>query len=395
MKIELFFLFLCASGILISYMTKNINKYSGNSFELREINSLQKNYTIDIPTSLNYLIPINNKYLLGCEYRPEVYNKNLYLIDKIENEKIYSINIENNEYKEIKINDFPESVPFHPHGMSLYLTKEKNYILYVLNHAVNYNYEGQERIEKFIIRFESKKISLNYERTIKLPDKYFLRIESITAIDENLFFFTTNSAFENPRDSDELIDFKQKLKYMKNNLLKIISPMLNIKNCYVYLYNNENKEISIVDKSEAIIYGGITFDTKRNLLYAIKPMEKEMNIFSINNGHAELIKTLPTLYVGNNIFYDNNDDKIYIGINGKKSEEELLIKTLNNNKNIENIKTFSGYEILNPADDYGINDLMIMKDNNFKWINSAIKVNEKIYMSSIYSKGIFICEKNK
>ena len=124
-------------------------------------------------------------------------------------------------------------------------------------------------------------------------------------------------------------------------------------------------------------------------------MEKKMNIFSINNGHAELIKTLPTLYVGNNIFYDNNDDKIYIGINGKKSEEELLIKTLNNNKNIENIKTFSGYEILNPADDYSINDLMIMKDNNFKWINSAIKVNEKIYMSSIYSKGIFICEKNK
>ena len=395
MKIELFFLFLCASGILISYMTKNINEYSGNSFELKEINSLQKNYTIDIPTSLNYLIPINNKYLLGCEYRPDVYNKNLYLIDKIENEKIYSINIENNEYKEIKINNFPESVPFHPHAMSLYLTKEKNYILYILNHAVNYNYEGQERIEKFMIRFESKKISLNYEETITLPNEYFSRIESISAVDENLFFFTTNSAFGNPRDSDELLDLKQKLKYMKNNLLKIISPMLNIKNCYVYLYNNENKEISIVDKSEALVYGGITFDTKRNLLYAIKPMEKGMNIFSVNNGHAELIKTLPTLYVGNNIFYDNNDDKIYIGINGKKSEEEILIKTLNNNKNIEKIKTFSGYEILNPADDYGINDLMIMKDNNFKWINSAIKVNEKIYMSSIYSKGIFICEKNK
>ena len=64
-------------------------------------------------------------------------------------------------------------------------------------------------------------------------------------------------------------------------------------------------------------------------------------------------------------------------------------------RNIENVKTFSGYEILNPENDYAISDLMVMNNNDFKWINSAIKVNEKIYMSSIYSKGIFVCEKNK
>jgi len=395
MKIELFFVFLVANTILISFMTYNINEYNGNSLELQEINSQKENYTINIPTTMNYLIPINNKYLIGCEYKSEMYIKNLYLNDKIENEKIFSINIENNEYKEIKLNNYPENVPFHPHAMSLYLTQEKNYILFILNHAVNYNYEGQERIEKFILKFESKKIILNYIESIILPDEFFLRIESISALNENKFIFSTNSGFETPRDSDELLDIKSKLKYMKNYLLKTISPMLKIKKCFVYLYNNENKEISIINNSQAIIYSGITVDNKRNLLYALKPAEKEMNIFSINEKNIKLIKTIPILYVGKNIFYDNTKDKIYIGINGKKSEEDLILKNIDNNNNIENLKTFSGYEILNPENDYAISDLMVMNNNDFRWINSAIKVNEKIYMSSIYSKGIFVCQKNK
>ena len=395
MKIELFFVFLIASSILISYMTYNINEYTGNSLDLQEINVQKKNYTINIPTTLNYLIPINNKYLLGCEYNSEMYNKNLYLNDKIENEKIFSINIENNEYKEIKLNNYPDNIPFHPHSMSLYLTKEKNFILFILNHAVNYNYEGQERIEKFSLKFESKKIVLNYIESMILPDEYFLRIESISALNENEFFFATNTAFETPRDSDELLNIKSKLNYMKNHLLKTISPMLKIKKCFVYLYNNENKEISLIKNSQAIIYSGISYDNKRNLLYALKPMEKEMNIFSVNDKNIEFIKTMPILYYGKNIFYDNTEDKIYIGINGKKSEEDLIVKNLDNNNNIENLITFSGYEILNPENDYAISDLMVMKHNNFKWINSAIKINDKIYMSSIYSKGIFICEKNK
>ena len=125
--------------------------------------------------------------------------------------------------------------------MSLYLTKEKNFILFILNHAVNYNYEGQERIEKFSLKFESKKIVLNYIESMILPDEYFLRIESISALNENEFFFATNTAFETPRDSDELLNIKSKLNYMKNHLLKTISPMLKIKKCFVYLYCGRKK----------------------------------------------------------------------------------------------------------------------------------------------------------
>ena len=395
MKVELFFIFLCISVLFISYMTYNINEYMGNSLELKEINSQKKFNSINIPTSINYIIPINNKYLIANEYKPETYLFNLYLNNKVDNDRIFSINIENNEFNEIKLNNFPERVPFHPHSMSLYITQEKNYILYILNHAVNYNYEGQERIEKFFLRFESKKISLTYIDTIILPDEFFLRIESISAINEDLFYFTTNTQYENPKDSDELLGIQSYINYLKNKLLKIINPMLNIKQCFLYLYDKENKEneISIVENSQSTIYAGITFDNKRNLLYAIKPTEKKMSVFEINKKETKLIKTIPILYVGNNIFYDSKDDKIYIGINGKKSEEESIINKLKENKNLENVVSFSGYEVINPEDDFSISDIMIMKNDSFKWINSAVENKGKIYMSSIYSKGIFISEK--
>ena len=395
MKVELFFIFLCISVLFISYMTYNINEYMGNSLELKEINSQKKFNSINIPTSINYIIPINNKYLIANEYKPETYLFNLYLNNKVDNDRIFSINIENNEFNEIKLNNFPERVPFHPHSMSLYITPEKNYILYILNHAVNYNYEGQERIEKFNLRFESKKISLTYIDTIILPDEFFLRIESISAINEDLFYFTTNTQYENPKDSDELLGIQSYMNYLKNKLLKIINPMLNIKQCFLYLYDKENKEneISIVENSQSTIYSGITFDNKRNLLYAIKPTEKKMSVFETNKKETKLIKTIPILYVGNNIFYDSKDDKVYIGINGKKSEEESIINKLKDNKNLENVVSFSGYEIINPEDDFSISDIMIMKNDSFKWINSAVENKGKIYMSSIYSKGIFISEK--
>ena len=395
MKVELFFMFLCLSIVFISFMTYNVNEYMGNSLELKEINSQRKKELIDIPASINYMIPINNKFIIAFEYQPKNYIFNLYLNNKIDNDRIFLINIENNEYIEIKINNFPENVPFHPHSISLYFTPEKNYILYVLNHAINYNYEGQERIEKLILRFESKKISLTYDNSIILPNEFFLRVESFSMIKEDLFYFTTNTQYIYPRDSDELLDINSKLYYLKNKLLKEITPMMNIKKCFVYLYNKDNKgnEITIIDKSQSSIYGGITFDNKRNLLYAIKSAEKIMNVFEVNNSETKLLKSIPILYEGNNIFYDNKEDRIYIGINGKKSEEESIIKEIKNNEDIENIETYSGYEIINPENNFSISDIMIMKNKKFKWINSAIEIKGKIYMSSIYSKGILISEK--
>ena len=391
MKFHIFALYLSIIIVLIAFTTYNVNEYNGNSSELQEIKSQKKNYTIEIPTTINNLIPVNNNFIIGCEYKPENFMNDYYLNNKIEDEKIYSINIDANEYNEIKIENYPKNVPFHPYSLSILYTKEKKYYLYVLNHAINYNFEGQERIDKLSLRFESKKISLSYEETIILPEEFFLRIESISAIEEDLIAFTTNSPYEMPRDSDELLNINSKLFYIWNNLLKIISPMIKIKKCFVYLYNKQNKgnEITTIDDSQSLIYSGITYDVNRNLIYAIKHTEKVMNILEIKNNEIKLINTIPILYVGNNIFYDNNEDKIYIGINGRKSDEDAILKK---NKKLEEIETFSGYEILDP-NNFNIKDIMVMKNDKFKWINSAVEIKGKIYMSSIYTKGILVCEK--
>ena len=391
MKIELFFIFLCSVILFISYMTYNINLYMEYSLDLKEINSQKKNYKIEVPTTINNLIKIKEKYLIACEFKPlDLYINNLYLRNIIENEKIYLINTENEKFSEIKIKKFPDKIPFHPHGISLFITEQNNYILYILNHAVNYDYEGQERVEKFNIIFEGNSISLIYDSSIILPDEFFLRVDSIIFLKEDKFIFTTNKAYEIPKDSDELIDSFTYLYYKMNNILEIINPFINIKKCFIYLYYKE--EISIIDNSQSISYRGIAYDNKRKLLYVVKPYEKEINIFEENNNEFKLIKTISTLYVGNNIFYDNKNDIIILGINGKKSEEETIIKKIKNNNSIENVETYSGYEILNPENNYSIGDLMLMKKKDFKWINSAVYIKGKIYMSSIYSKGILVYE---
>ena len=391
MKIELFFIFLCSVILFISYMTYNINLYMGYSLDLKEINSQKKNYKIEVPTTINNLIKIKEKYLIACEFKPlDLYINNLYLRNIIENEKIYLINTENEKFSEIKIKKFPDKIPFHPHGISLFITEQNNYILYILNHAVNYDYEGQERVEKFNIIFEGNSISLIYDSSIILPDEFFLRVDSIIFLKEDKFIFTINKAYEIPKDSDELIDSFTYLYYKMNNILEIINPFINIKKCFIYLYDKE--EISIIDNSQSISYRGIAYDNKRKLLYVVKPYEKEINIFEENNNEFKLIKTISTLYVGNNIFYDNKNDIIILGINGKKSEEETIIKKIKNNNSIENVETYSGYEILNPENNYSIGDLMLMKKKDFKWINSAVYIKGKIYMSSIYSKGILVYE---
>ena len=171
--------------------------------------------------------------------------------------------------------------------------------------------------------------------------------------------------------------------------------MLNIKKCYAYIYNEKNvgNEISIIDNSESLLNTGIAFDKKRKLLYVVKSMEKKLFIFEVNKDDEKnnFVKYIPILYVGNNVYYDENEDLIYIGINGKMNEFDSIVNSYKKNNNFDNIETFSGYEIIDPNSNYSIKELMVMK-SQFKWVSSSIQNKEKNYMSSIFSKGIYVCE---
>ena len=382
-------------------MTYNINQYMGNSLELRELNASNKKcYKINIHTTLNNLIPFKNKFLIGSEYRPfELYTFHSYLDNKVYNDNIYLINLKNEKYSKIKIIDFPKQVPFHPHGLSLYKKSENDYILYILNHAIDYIYEGEERIEKINIKYEPKddEIKMYYNSSIILPNEFFLKVDSIAIVNEDVFYFTTNNPFPSPRDSEEILDITNKVLYFAYDYLKLFMTMINIKKCYVYMYNKKNigNEISIIDNSSSLLNKGIAFDKKRNLLYVINSMEKELKIFEIKENKeyefsTKFIKTIPILYVGNNIYYDNEKDQIYIGINGKMNEYDSIINSYKKNKNYKDVVTYSGFEILSPKNDYSISELTLMK-NEYKIVSSSIQVNDKNYMSSIYTQGVYVC----
>lgn len=382
-------------------MTYNINQYMGNSLELRELNASNKKcYKINIHTTLNNLIPFKNKFLIGSEYRPfELYAFHSYLDNKVYNDNIYLINLKNEKYSKIKIIDFPKQVPFHPHGLSLYKKSENDYILYILNHAIDYIYEGEERIEKINIKYEPKddEIKMYYNSSIILPNEFFLKVDSIAIVNEDVFYFTTNNPFPSPRDSEEILDITNKVLYFAYDYLKLFMTMINIKKCYVYMYNKKNigNEISLIDNSSSLLNKGIAFDKKRNLLYVINSMEKELKIFEIKENKeyefsTKFIKTIPILYVGNNIYYDNEKDQIYIGINGKMNEYDSIINSYKKNKNYKDVVTYSGFEILSPKNDYSISELTLMK-NEYKIVSSSIQVNDKNYMSSIYTQGVYVC----
>ena len=124
-------------------------------------------------------------------------------------------------------------------------------------------------------------------------------------------------------------------------------------------------------------------------------MEKELNVFEVhydNDYYTKLIKKIPILYVGNNIYYDENKDLIYIGINGKMNEYYAIIDSYKKNNNFDKVDVYSGYEIIDPKNNYSINELMIMK-NDYKWVSSAIETNDNIYMNSIFTNVIYTCEK--
>ena len=400
MKLSILFI---SIGIgIISYMIYNINKYMENSLELRELNSINKNcHHINIQTTMNYLIPFKEDYLIASEYKPfDLYEFHSYLNNKIYNDILYLINVKTEKSIVIKINDFPAEVPFHPHGLSLYKKSEKEYILFVINHAVDYNYKGRERIEKINVIYnpKDKDVKMYYDSSITLPNEYFLRVDSIAVINEDVFYFTTNTPLPSPRDSDDLSDLKNKMLYYSSSIIKLCMTMLNIKQCKVYLYNNKNtfNKISVVSESESLLNKGIAFDKKRNLLYVMRSMEKELNIYEINKEDMEdtkLIKKIPILYVGNNIYYDDDKDLMYIGINGKMNEFDSLVYSYKKNQNFENLGIFSGYEIIDPKNNYSINELTLFK-NEFKWVSSSIQVNDKNYMSSIFTKGINVCSNN-
>lgn len=134
----------------------------------------------------------------------------------------------------------------------------------------------------------------------------------------------------------------------------------------------------------------LTYDRNSKLLYAVRSIEKDIKVYKISErgDDAEYLKTIKIPYIADNIVFRNG--KLNIGINpymldNIKVKEE--IKKGNDAKNVTHFSGFLEYDISKEK----ITDIFLQ--DNFKAVSSGIKIGNKIVMSSIAFRGLYICEK--
>ena len=383
------------------YLKNNESVLFGANIQLNEININNRDFQhINSEYPISHMIKLNDEFLIcsGIDI-PKIYIKKEYISNNIENGGLYLYNIKKKLFEKIKLDNYPDSLPFHPHGLSLYQIDPDNYYLYVINHLIRDDpAKNEERIEKFNLNIESHKISLYYKNSFSLPQQYFGIVNSIAAINHNVIYFTTEKYFSLPCYSfnkNNYISYLYLAKYKIYEWMNIIFQILNIKNSYLYSYDMTKDKINLINDSEGISNRGLAYDPKNSVLYMAQAFEKDIKIFEISRNvpsNALFIKKIKTMYNMENIYYDIEKEKIYGGIYGSINELKELDKSYINNGNYDDVTTFGGFEEIDAQKGYDISDMILFKDE-LKGISSAIKVNNNIFFSSTYQNELLIYTK--
>ena len=388
--------------LLISYIIINQITYFSENTNLNEVNIKNRNYSfIKSSLPITNIIKINNELLIGSGLQyPQIYFTKEYLSDPINDDSLFLYDIKKKELQKLTIENFPKDISFHPHGISLYKADSHLYYLLIINHSINFEKQHcEERIEKVLLKINKSNISLEFKNSIILPQQYFGTLNSVVMINLNTIYFTTHSYFPLPFSSfgeENILNMLEKNKFKLYGYLNILLQKLNIKKTYLYSYNLDNGKINVIQNSEGTSNYGLTYNEEKSILYMARSFEKDIKIFEISRNDptkALLIKTVKTIYNVGNIFYDNENEKIYAGIYGTNMELINLEKSFIQDENFDKVTTFGGFEEIDIKNKYEISDIILMK-NGIKGISSAIKINDQIYLSSLCQNGILIYHKN-
>ena len=381
--------------LLISYLIINEKINMSNNSYINEVNSSNKTLKyINSSYSIEHIIKINDNFLIcSGEHFQEHLISQKNITNEIKEGSLLLYNIKTNELNPIIIENFPKNIPFHPHGIALYKINPNKYNLYVINHSIKSNpLENEERIEKLFLTINKRDLSLSFKNTKTLPKNFFGTLNSIAVINSNTIYFTTQKYFSQPflkyKDNYTTNWLNQKINKLYE-WLNIIFTKLNLKRTYLYSYNWETEEINVINNSEGISNHGLAYNSDKSLLYMARTYEKDIKVFEISRNDpskALLIHDIKTIYHIINIIYDDEGKKIYGGLVG--SMREFIEERDSNNVNI-----FCGFEEIDINNNYEITDLVIMKDA-LNGVNSAIKINNDVYLSSAYKNGLLIYQKN-
>lgn len=388
--------------LLISYIIINQITYFSENTNLNEVNIKNRNYSfIKSSLPITNIIKINNELLIGSGLQyPQIYFTKEYISDPINDDSLFLYDIKKKELHKLTIENFPKDISFHPHGISLYKADSHLYYLLIINHSINFEKQHcEERIEKVLLKINKSNVSLEFKNSIILPQQYFGTLNSVVMINLNTIYFTTHSYFPLPFSSfgeENILNMLEKNKFKLYGYLNILLQKLNIKKTYLYSYNLDNGKINVIQNSEGTSNYGLTYNEEKSILYMARSFEKDIKIFEISRNDptkALLIKTVKTIYNVGNIFYDNENEKIYAGIYGTNMELINLEKSFIQDENFDKVTTFGGFEEIDIKNKYEISDIILMK-NGIKGISSAIKINDHIYLSSLCQNGILIYHKN-
>ena len=389
-------------SLLVGYIRYNEDLYYGNNAKLNEINIQKRNFEhINAELPMSHIIKLNDKFLICSGINiPQIYITKNYLSNTVNNGGIFSYNIKNKQLEKIELENYPVQLQFHPHGLSLYQIDSDNYYLYVINHLIKAEPEkNAEKIEKFKLTISKDNITLYYKNSYTLPNQYFGTLNSIAAINENIIYFTTEKFFSLPCYSENENNLNKYLNLVKFKIyewINIIFQKLFIKQTFLYSYDCETEEINSISNSNGISNKGLVYDSKNSLLYMVRSFEKDIKVFEISRNfpsNALLIKSIKTVYNVENIYYDDENKKIYAGIYGTITSLKEMENSYYKEGNYNSVTTFGGFEEFNVEKGYEISELVLFK-NEMKGISSAIKIKDEIFFSSNYENGILIYKKN-
>lgn len=364
--------------LVISYMSYNELTILDYFKQNEKINSSKSQDCKIIPSEnpIETFIPLTNNLFIGgstnykerfrnLKYLNHIYEKGSIIVLDKNKEKIFDIEIEN----------FPKNMPISPDGMDYYNGK-----LYVINHA----YLEGERIEVFKVSLYPLK--LIYEKTFKFDDKYFGKFNSITVINNDIFYVSEWLTIPLPLKKNISLIEKFLLKYYD-----FLKRALKLRFCAMIKFNMKSNTLEKIDNSYGIANNGITYDRENKLLYLAQTFDKNIKVFKLDEkGEVDkFLRNIPTEYGLDNLFYDNKTKLLYAAILGNL---KISFDYYDPNKNVSRDKIYGGLLVYEPNKSDKVVYTFLQNDFMIEVTHGIIE-DDNIYLSSACDNGILRCKK--
>lgn len=317
-------------------------------------------------------------------------------IEDVESGGFYAIFPEEKEkekiIRKIEIENFPEKIKFHPHGIYLYEDK-----IYSINHAYN---RGGERIEIFNIMKKGKEVVLKYNTSILFKEKnLYGMFNDLAILNPQEFFISSWMAFPNTEKGMNIPETKW--LDIKRNIYGLIFPSTYTYYCSVkILIDNETSEslneaeCRKIEATKSKLNNGIAYNGD-NLLAIAHTVEKVVKIFEILETKEPLSKDLRLLreiYLDagvDNIDYDKSTNSFYLAALGRLFDFFLIQNMSKEKGKVYGLGLISGVYKIKIDDNFSVENLI--EQDHISMISVACKLDKFLVLGGPFEEGVCIC----